>query len=221
MARYIVTFTGAVFATLLLCFTPFERQNKECPPAITMQEPIAVNISDTPTPENKKKIIFKEKRPPKPTRLLRAKAISVRKPQIALSIPPLEIDFSFQPTDELKVPASFSKGYEPGNTVNGLSADMVFNAADVDVPPRIKKYFPPVYPPKARGQRIEGVVTVRAVVLPNGLPQQVRVISAEPEGYFEQGALAAVRRWTFYPAKQDGKKVKVMVDIPIKFDLNK
>lgn len=218
MARYIVTFTGAVCMTLLLCFMPFERRNKDSLATITMQEPIAVSISDTP--EKKKKIIPKEKEPPKPTRLLQAKAITVRKPQIALSIPPLELDFSFPPTDDLKTPTSFSKGYEPGNAVTGLSADMVFNAAEVDVPPRIKKYFPPTYPPKAKGQRIEGIVMVRAVVLTNGIPQQMRVISAEPEGYFEQDALAAVRRWTFYPAKQDGKKVKVMVDIPIRFDLN-
>lgn len=230
----------AVFITLLLCFTSFERSYDVVLPTITMQDPVAVKTLNTP--EKRRQFIPKEKEPPKITKLSRPEVKSRREPKIALvmSLPELELNFSPQVTSNLKAPTPVLKDYEPvGNvsktvntvdttintvdtvdTVNTVNTDRVLNAGEVDIPPRIKKYFPPYYPPKARGQRIEGIVIVRALILPNGLPQKVWVISADPEGFFERPAIDAVWRWTFHPAKQDGVKVKVLVDIPIKFNLN-
>lgn len=221
MAKYSMTLMAAVFVTLLLCFTPFERPTREILPTISMQEPIAVRTAKTP--EKKKPLIPKEKEPPKILKLSRSKVRTSTEPKIPLSISlaELELDFSPKVTADLKAPITELKGSGQIGHVGGkINTGMVFNAGDVDVPPRIKKYFPPLYPPKARGQRIEGKVMIRALVLPNGLPQKVRVISADPGGYFERAAMDAVWRWTFYPAEEAGEKVKVLVDIPIEFKLN-
>ncbi|MFZ7110654.1 MAG: energy transducer TonB [Desulfatiglandales bacterium] len=221
MAKYFITLVAAIFVTLLLCFTPFERTTKEIFPTISMQEPIAVRTVETP--EKKRPLIRKEKEPPKILKLSRSKVRASTEPKIPLSISPaqLELDFSPKVTADLKAPITeFKDSGQIGNVGGKANTGLVFNAGDVDVPPRIKKYFPPLYPPKARGQRVEGKVMIRALVLPNGLPQKVRVISSEPEGYFERAAMDAVWRWTFYPAEEAGEKVKVLVDIPIEFKLN-
>lgn len=67
----------------------------------------------------------------------------------------------------------------------------------------------PVYPPAAKAQRLEGSVVVRYGVSVDGRVINARVDSAQPEGVFEDAALAAVRSWRYNPALKDGKPVAV------------
>ena len=62
----------------------------------------------------------------------------------------------------------------------------------------------PSYPPAVREIGIEGSVEVALTVLRDGHVGWVRVLRADPPGYFEQAALAGVRAWRFEPARQDG-----------------
>lgn len=96
----------------------------------------------------------------------------------------------------------------------------VFQVASVDVQPRLKRYRPPLYPPRARGQGVEGKLVVRCVVSAGGKVKDAKIIKVEPRGYFEQAALKAVKKWTFVPAKLNGEKVPVYVDIPLSFTLD-
>jgi protein TonB len=218
VAKQIIIFPAAVLITLLFCFTPFKRPNGEISPAISMQEPIVVKSFKAE--EKRKRKIPDKKEPPKIERISHLKAATPRDPELVLdmSVPMVEIDFSPEAVSNLKIPDQDYSSIE--RLGNGENMEGVFNASEVDVPPQIKKYIQPAYPPKAKGQRIEGTVNIRAVILPNGLPQSVTVLSADPEGYFESAAINAVRSWSFYPAVEKGKKVKVLVEIPIEFNLN-
>jgi protein TonB len=69
------------------------------------------------------------------------------------------------------------------------------------------KRVAPNYPPDARRKGVQGAVTLEVIVSPSGLVEDVNVISASPEGFFEQEAIRAVSRWHFAPTPaQAGSK---------------
>ena len=79
----------------------------------------------------------------------------------------------------------------------------------------------PTYPPLAKAERIEGAVVVRYGVSADGRVINARVDSAEPEGVFEDAALAAVRSWRYNPALKDGEPVAVEnVVSTVRFELS-
>ena len=63
----------------------------------------------------------------------------------------------------------------------------------------------PSYPPAALAEGIEGFVVVRYNVTLQGRVSNARVVRAEPEGIFDEAALAAVRSWVFNPPLVDGE----------------
>jgi len=65
------------------------------------------------------------------------------------------------------------------------------------VAPKLLRDAAPRYPLAARNRRIEGSVQVAFTIQPDGSVGDVRTISAQPEGLFEQAALAAASRWQF------------------------
>lgn len=64
-----------------------------------------------------------------------------------------------------------------------------------------------VYPAEARAAGVEGQVVVRYDITPEGRVVNVAVVSAEPQGVFEEAALAAVFTWRFRPAVARGEAV--------------
>jgi protein TonB len=66
---------------------------------------------------------------------------------------------------------------------------------------------PPVYPPAARAQGVEGVVLVEYRVDAEGRVREPRVVRAEPPGVFDAAALEAVRSWRYRPWRRDGRPV--------------
>jgi periplasmic protein TonB len=66
----------------------------------------------------------------------------------------------------------------------------------------------PQYPREAAREGLSGEVVVEAVVAPDGTVRTARVIRANPRGYFEQAALASVRKSKFRPKIVDGKAVE-------------
>lgn len=63
--------------------------------------------------------------------------------------------------------------------------------------PRLLQDAAPRYPLAARNRRIEGSVQVAFTIQPDGRVTDARAVSAQPEGLFEQAALAAAARWQF------------------------
>lgn len=79
--------------------------------------------------------------------------------------------------------------------------------------------IPPTYPIEARRKKIEGWVRVELTVLEDGSVADVRVREAKPPGIFEDAAKAAVSRWKFRPAAQDGKPVRRRAAQTLRFQL--
>jgi len=67
----------------------------------------------------------------------------------------------------------------------------------------------PVYPAAAKADHVEGVVVIRYGVSQDGRVINAKVESAQPEGVFEDAALAAVRSWRYNPALKNGQPVAV------------
>jgi protein TonB len=87
------------------------------------------------------------------------------------------------------------------------------------VPPKPIRRDAPAYPPAVRELGIEGTVEVALTVLRDGSVGWVRIIRAEPRGYFEQAASESVRGWRFVPATQDGAPIECRLRTRVRFAL--
>jgi protein TonB len=67
--------------------------------------------------------------------------------------------------------------------------------------------------------RLEGKVTLRAEVLPDGKAGRVAIESSSGHEILDQSALQTVKQWQFTPARKDGVIIPQVVRIPINFNL--
>lgn len=79
--------------------------------------------------------------------------------------------------------------------------------------------LPPLYPPEAKKQGIQGTVKLRAVIGTDGLIKDVKVIDGHP--MLTSSAVEAVRRWKYRPYLVNGKPVEVETSILVNFTLAK
>ncbi len=77
----------------------------------------------------------------------------------------------------------------------------------------------PVYPPAAARRRQEGTTLLRVHVLPNGHTDRVEVLQTSGIPALDDAAQAAVRQWTFIPAKRGETPVEGWVNVPLAFKL--
>jgi TonB family C-terminal domain len=109
-------------------------------------------------------------------------------------------------------------GMRPGSaedTREGLWA----GNGEVDAKPMVTHRVKVAYPEAARRKKITGQVILRFHVDEQGAISRLAVARAEPEGIFEEAALAAVQKWRFSPATKGGKPVPYWVEMPIQFSL--
>jgi periplasmic protein TonB len=96
-------------------------------------------------------------------------------------------------------------GYEIGNGV---------------VPPRLIREIKPGYTPEAMRARIQGMVTLQAVVLPDGSVGTARVIRSLDSTFgLDQEAVKTVKLWRFTSGTLAGRAVPVVVEIELTFTL--
>jgi TonB family protein len=76
----------------------------------------------------------------------------------------------------------------------------------------------PHYPPFAKQARVQGTVTLRAVVGANGRVRDVAVVSGHP--ILSRLAVAAVRQWVYQPAMRNGRPVESETRIEVSFTVN-
>jgi len=101
-----------------------------------------------------------------------------------------------------------------------LKAGDLVPLENVDVPPLVLKTAEPAYPPTALSKRIEGSVTVSALVSETGDVLQTAVVRGMKSAFgFNKAAEAAVRKWKFSPAEKGGVKVRVWKPITVTFKL--
>src|ERR1700756_332597 len=85
-------------------------------------------------------------------------------------------------------------------------------------PPMILKSALALYTDEARLNRIEGAVTVEALMGTEGRIESMRVLKGLGFG-LDEVALASVREWEFSPATRDGVPVSVVAQIDVQFTL--
>jgi TonB family protein len=86
--------------------------------------------------------------------------------------------------------------------------------------PRILREVKPQYTADAMRAKVQGVVELEAVVLPDGAVGDVRIIhSLDPVFGLDQEAIKAVKQWRFAPGTRLGQPVAVLVGIELTFTL--
>ena len=87
-------------------------------------------------------------------------------------------------------------------------------------PPELLVQVRPNYTPGALQARIRGVVTMEAVVEPDGSIGDVRILRSLDRTFgLDLEAIKAVKRWRFRPATRLGKAVPMYVNIEMTFEL--
>jgi periplasmic protein TonB len=88
------------------------------------------------------------------------------------------------------------------------------------VPPRLRRKVDPQYSADAMRAKIQGLVVVSAVVLPDGSVTDVRVIRSLDRSFgLDLKAIEAARQWRFFPGTRQGEPVPVLVNIELEFNL--
>jgi protein TonB len=84
---------------------------------------------------------------------------------------------------------------------------------------RRTRFVEPEYPRTARNAGVEGWVDLEFVVRTDGSVDAARVLAAQPEGTFEDAALAAISRWRFEPVQRDGVPVDQRARLRMRFNI--
>jgi len=98
-------------------------------------------------------------------------------------------------------------------------AEMIFEIAEIDQPPRPLLRMEPMYPPQARMRGIEGAVSLEFIVREDGRTTDIETIDSSPGDLFVRSAHLAVAKWRFEPGELRGKAVPVRVRQTIEFRL--
>jgi TonB family protein len=134
---------------------------------------------------------------------------------IPTNIPPVNLQEHFDPKDFTGV------GVE-GGVGNGIvpSGDAVLSVDVVQEKPERLAGPVPVYPPLLQQAGIEGVVMVQAIIDTMGRvePNSLKVTQTANPG-FNESAKQTVLKSLFRPARVYGKAVRVLIQIPINYNL--
>jgi periplasmic protein TonB len=88
------------------------------------------------------------------------------------------------------------------------------------VSPRLIKEVKPEYTPDAMRAKVQGVVAMEAVVLPDGSVGRVQIVRSLDSNFgLDQEAVRTVRQWRFAPGTMSGQPVPVLVEIEMAFTL--
>ena len=74
----------------------------------------------------------------------------------------------------------------------------------------------PEYPTQLKRDGVSGVVMVKCTIDVKGNVTETEVVKSS-DAAFDEPAVAALKKWRFKPAQQDGAPVAIKVTIPIKF----
>ena len=89
------------------------------------------------------------------------------------------------------------------------------------VAPVLKYTVHPKYTSDAMRAKIQGVVEVQAVVMPDGTVNRARITTSLDTVFgLDEQAIIAARQWRFEPGKVDGVPVPVAVTVNLEFRLH-
>jgi protein TonB len=120
--------------------------------------------------------------------------------------------------DRLKVTNQMNTGvsFNPNISVQATT----LQAGEGDYLPIVK--VQPIYPRRALSRGVEGYVIVEFMVTRLGTTQDVKVVEAQPPGYFERAAINAAQKFKYKPKVINGEPVDVAgVRNIIRFEMEK
>ncbi|HEV7279069.1 MAG TPA: TonB family protein [Pirellulaceae bacterium] len=91
--------------------------------------------------------------------------------------------------------------------------------AEAETLPQLVRNPPPVYPPQALEQGIEGRTIVRARVSRTGTVLATDIAQSSGSRLLDAAAEEAVQRWIFHPAQRFGLTVEREVGVPVVFSI--
>jgi len=146
-------------------------------------------------------------------------------------VPPAPVVSASQPVQTVPVtppavptapnPAPQSNSALPAVNVPLLVDPTYYTAKQVDVQPRALAAINPVYPPDAVARGTAGWVVLKLKLDESGNVQDIEVSDASLPGIFDQSALYAFRNAHFAPAQKDGRAVKSLVQIKVRYELDR
>lgn len=87
--------------------------------------------------------------------------------------------------------------------------------------PRVRRQPMPKFPKGAAWFRVEETLVVRMVIRTDGTVASPRVIQGVKTPTFVYATMAAVKDWTFEPAKQDGAAVASVFELTVNYRLHR
>lgn len=109
-------------------------------------------------------------------------------------------------------------GLGPGR--NGGAGGDSYRVGNGVVSPRLIREIKPGYTPEAMRARIQGMVTLQAVVLPDGSVGASHVVRSLDSAFgLDQEAVNTIKLWRFVPGTLAGRAVPVLVEIELTFTL--
>ncbi len=90
-------------------------------------------------------------------------------------------------------------------------------ASAAAVAPVLRVHPDPVYPPDALRERVSGTVGLEIVVDETGHVVDAKVVQAAGHG-FDEAAVAAVKAWTFEPARQNDAPIRAAIQLALPFE---
>ena len=84
-------------------------------------------------------------------------------------------------------------------------------------PPRAIRVVPSVYPAMASKARVEGTVTLEAILTEEGLVAEIKVVSGHP--LLTEAAINCVRQWQYEPTYLNGRPVPIIMTATVKYEL--
>ena len=145
------------------------------------------------------------------------------------------------PTREDPAPSPATPGVPGGENLGVASGPPLLSAANVSAPtplpapppeppkvvrvggkikePRKLVHVPPLYPQHAQLARVQGTVTLEALLDATGKVESVTVLSSVP--LLDEAAVRAVKQWRYSPTELNGVPVPVLMTIFVRFSLER
>ncbi|WP_321494028.1 TonB family protein [uncultured Desulfobacter sp.] len=170
-------------------------------------------------PEPKKKEeAEEEKKPEKIHNIVHHENLNVPKQQLKMELPSLDLDIDPRLAGGIPMVAQATHG-PVAATGPDFNAVMDLDAVDTIPVPRYKAA--PRYPYRAKRMGREGTVKIRFLVDKDGNVSDVKILEANPPGFFEEAVLDAVSAWKYAPGELMGRKVATLVTTSVVFQLEK
>ena len=134
-------------------------------------------------------------------------------------LPPIDSSLDASPPESLFTIGGGDKGSSEPESGSGVDSGRPWSASQVERPALSRDYNPsPKYPSVLESSRTEGTVLAQFVVDTLGRADMgtFKVLESSND-LFSASVRAAIQQWRFYPAEAGGRKVKQIVQLPLKF----